>query len=102
MRRVNIAMNLSDYYNYSGILSIIFINVSISVIVLLIKCYKFGHYSNLINEIPGPKARNILIGNLDLFYASAKTKYWFQSKFCYEYSVYIYLKFMQLSKCLQN
>jgi hypothetical protein len=60
-------MNLSDYYNYSGILSIIFINVSISVIVLLIKYYKFGHYSNLMNQIPGPKARNIFIYFLTQF-----------------------------------
>jgi hypothetical protein len=82
-------MNLSDYYNYSGILSIIFINVSISVIVLLIKYHKFYHYSKLINQIPGPKARNIFIGNLDIFYASAKTKHWFQSKFCYQYFVCI-------------
>ena len=88
-RRVNIAMNLSNCYNYSGIFSFIFINVSISVIVLLIKYYKFDHYSNLINQIPGPKARNIFIGNLDIFYASAKTKHWFQSKFCYQYFVCI-------------
>jgi hypothetical protein len=82
-------MNLSNYYYYSGIFSFIFINLSVSVIVLLIKYHKFRHYSNLINQIPGPKARNIFIGNLDIFYVSAKTKHWFQSKFCYEYSVCI-------------
>ncbi|CAG2102902.1 unnamed protein product, partial [Medioppia subpectinata] len=42
---------------------------------------KFRINANIINQIPGPDIKNILIGNLDLFYSAAYSKRWFQESY---------------------
>jgi hypothetical protein len=74
-------IGFSNLNEFSRKTAFIYIALCVSALILIIRYIKFYHYSNIINQIPGPPIRNKLIGNLDLFYLSAKTKHWFQSEF---------------------
>jgi hypothetical protein len=74
-------IEFSNLNEFSRKTALIYIALCVCALILIIRYIKFHNYSNIINQIPGPPLRNKLIGNLDLFYISAKTKHWFQSEF---------------------
>jgi hypothetical protein len=74
-------IDFSNMNEISRKTALIYIALCVSGLILIIRYIKFYQFSNIINQIPGPPLRNKLIGNLDLFYISAKTKHWFQSEF---------------------
>ena len=52
--------------------------LSIIVIYFIPIFIKFIHFSNVINRIPGPKRKNLFIGNLNIFYQAANSNAWFE------------------------
>lgn len=47
--------------------------VALPIAALIWFLIYYRHYYSQISEIPGPKSRNVLIGNLDLFYEKGKS-----------------------------